>query len=359
MSLVLGDRMPFCAAVAADQRFYSFDAQAGRAAILVLAAAVSPERLAPIVEALVARRGEVSALGADLVVLRGYAAGPQAWTSGPGAAAGLTVALCPDAFLHACGVSGEAVRLVVIDRASVVLATWAAEGADPDGLALAALSAVRRCGGEAGDAHASPAPILALPALLDEALCRELIDRFDAAPTFDSGIAGLGPDGRPNHRLDPAKKRRRDWLVEPGDEIYGRIMERLARRCAPDIKRAFQHDVAHIDRLLVARYDDSGGYFHRHRDNAGEATAFRQFALSVNLNTGEYEGGDLVFPEYNDHRYRPGVGCGVVFSASLLHAATPVTQGARYVLLTFLHDEAAERLRLAIEAPAPAAEPVG
>ncbi len=67
----------------------------------------------------------------------------------------------------------------------------------------------------------------------------------------------------------------------------------------------------------------------------------------MNLNTGEYEGGELLFPEYNDHRYCPPAGGGIIFSASLLHEAAPVTSGRRYVLLTFLHGEAAEARRLA------------
>ncbi len=81
--------------------------------------------------------------------------------------------------------------------------------------------------------------------------------------------------------------------------------------------------MSHTDRILVARYDDSGGYFRRHRDNIGTSVAFRQFALSVNLNAEAYEGGYLLFPEYNDHRYRPRTGEGMVFSASLLHEGDP------------------------------------
>jgi predicted 2-oxoglutarate/Fe(II)-dependent dioxygenase YbiX len=50
----------------------------------------------------------------------------------------------------------------------------------------------------------------------------------------------------------------------------------------------------------------------------------------------------------NDHRYHPAVGEGIVFSASLLHEATPVTLGRRYVLLTFLHDARAEAHRVAV-----------
>ncbi len=97
---------------------------------------------------------------------------------------------------------------------------------------------------------------------------------------------------------------------------------------------------------MIARYDDTGGYFHRHRDNTSPHLAYRQFALSVNLNTGDYEGGALRFPEFNDVAYNPPAGAGIVFSASLLHEASPIIRGSRYVLLTFLHSAAAEARRV-------------
>ncbi len=64
--------------------------------------------------------------------------------------------------------------------------------------------------------------------------------------------------------------------------------------------------------------------------------------MTLNLNTGEYEGGHLRFPEYGPHLYKPGLGDAVVFSCSLVHQALPVTSGTRYVLLSFFFgDEAA------------------
>src|SRR6185437_3265810 len=131
-------------------------------------------------------------------------------------------------------------------------------------------------------------------------------------------------------------KHRRDIELGAGTPLHGEVMEVMARRCVPEIKRAFQKDVGFADRILIARYDDAGGYFKRHRDNAAPHTAFREFAVSLNLNTHAYEGGELLFPEYDDHRYNPPAGGAVVFSASLLHEAAPVTRGSRYVLLTFL-----------------------
>jgi predicted 2-oxoglutarate/Fe(II)-dependent dioxygenase YbiX len=118
-------------------------------------------------------------------------------------------------------------------------------------------------------------------------------------------------------------------------------MERLVRICLPEMRKAFHFEARHTDRILIARYDDTGGYFHRHRDNVAPSVSFRQFALSVNLNSG-YDGGYLQFPEFNSHRYRPSEGAGIIFSSSLLHEATPITRGSRYVLLTFFHNAEAQ-----------------
>ena len=59
--------------------------------------------------------------------------------------------------------------------------------------------------------------------------------------------------------------------------------------------------------------------------------------MSVNLNTEEYEGGHLVFPEYGNDGYRPATGEALVFCCSLLHEARPVSKGNRYVQLAFLY----------------------
>ena len=80
------------------------------------------------------------------------------------------------------------------------------------------------------------------------------------------------------------------------------------------------------------------GVFRAHRDNLSPATAHRRFALSLNLNAG-YEGGYLRFPEYGPHLYRPEAGGALVFACSHLHEVTEVSQGRRFVLLSFLFGE--------------------
>lgn len=151
-------------------------------------------------------------------------------------------------------------------------------------------------------------------------------------------------DGRTVGILDHGTKRRRDCLVED-PQLQAALRQRITRRIAPEMRKAFQFDPSRIERYIVACYDGGeGGHFRAHRDNTTPGTAHRRFAVTINLNDG-FEGGELWFPEFGPRRYRPPVGGAVVFSCSLLHEATPVTAGRRYATLPFLYDDAAAALR--------------
>lgn len=101
-----------------------------------------------------------------------------------------------------------------------------------------------------------------------------------------------------------------------------------------------------MERYIVACYDSAaGGHFRAHRDNTTKGTAHRRFAVSINLNAEDFEGGDLCFPEFGDRLYRPPTGGAVVFSCSLLHEARPVTSGRRFAFLPLLYDDAAAAIR--------------
>jgi hypothetical protein len=57
-----------------------------------------------------------------------------------------------------------------------------------------------------------------------------------------------------------------------------------------------------MDRHVVACYDaEIGGHFTRHRDYLNPDLEHRRFAVSINLN-GNYDGCDLIFPEFGDER---------------------------------------------------------
>ena len=85
-------------------------------------------------------------------------------------------------------------------------------------------------------------------------------------------------------------------------------------------------------------------FFRAHRDNTTKGTAHRRYAVSINLND-DFDGGEVVFPEYSSKGIKAPRGGAVVFSCSLLHAVTQVTRGRRFAFLPFLYDDAAAKLR--------------
>jgi predicted 2-oxoglutarate/Fe(II)-dependent dioxygenase YbiX len=192
------------------------------------------------------------------------------------------------------------------------------------------------------------APVLILPRVFEPEVCRRLIDTYEAAGGEPSGVM-RDVAGRTVGVLDDFK-RRRDVFIN--DEPFRQeLVARVARRLIPEIQRVFQFNATRIERYVVACYDSAeGGYFRPHRDNLSFATAHRRFAVSINLNAEEFEGGDLRFPEFGQRTYRPPTGGAVVFACGMLHEATPVTAGRRYAFLPFLYDRAGEQIREAYQA---------
>ena len=189
------------------------------------------------------------------------------------------------------------------------------------------------------------APVLHVPHVFEASLCRELIDRYERGPQYVSGMMH-DQGGRTVVVQDNLQKQRRDHeLSDPA--LLTELRQRLEWRLLPEIFKAMNFRATRIERYIVACYDESGGFFRAHRDNLNRGTAHRQFAVTINLNAQDYEGGDLVFPEFGVLTYRPPTGDAVVFSCSLLHEALPVTRGRRYAFLPFLYDEAAARVRQA------------
>lgn len=196
--------------------------------------------------------------------------------------------------------------------------------------------------GHAGvDLHA---PVLILPRVFEPELCRQLIELHQTEGGHVSGFM-RDIDGKTRLILDPAHKQRSDHdLTDPA--LRQATAARISTRLVPEVAKAFQFTATRMERYLVGCYDAAdGGHFRPHRDNTTAGTAHRRFAVTINLNAEDYEGGDLSFPEFGPRRYRAPTGGAVVFSCSLLHMVDPITAGRRYAFLPFLYDETAARGR--------------
>lgn len=179
----------------------------------------------------------------------------------------------------------------------------------------------------------SVAPVLMLPRVFEPDFCRRLIELWSSGERADGGVSS-----RYGNVMAADRKRTEDHIVRD-QALNKEISDRLAYRIGPELAKAFGWDWEFaFDAHVIISYSAEGGhYFRAHRDNAAPQTADRAFAVSLNLND-DFEGGELVFPEYGPTRYKPRAGAAAVFSCSLLHEALPVTRGRRFVVTTFFRN---------------------
>jgi peroxiredoxin len=206
-----------------------------------------------------------------------------------------------------------------------------------------ALGVIERLAAERRSVLMAPhPPVLIVPDVLSREDCQRLIKVYDTrGKTFVEPKHG-DDKMTTDYKMRIPEYGRADridhWLVEADTNQF--IDGRLQARLFPEIRRAFQYRVTRREMIRIGCYTGSrGGEQHGHRDDSEPIAAHRRFATSINLNTEDYEGGELRYPEFGDQRYRPATGAAIVFSCSLLHEAMHVTSGTRFVLLAFLFGE--------------------
>ncbi|WBV42187.1 2OG-Fe(II) oxygenase [Pseudoroseomonas cervicalis] len=289
---------------------------AGLSCVLLLGFAPAPA-------ALEQARQRAEALRARLfLVARG---GPD------GAAAGAVPRLFdPDGRVFAAlGLSGPAVAVISPRGRLALLRPGAAEALD------AVLETLPAPPAAAPEIRRAGAPALIVPEVLEPAFIQALLAHWEKGEKSRDRVATTAGQGQ----VQSIKRRTDVWLDDQG--LYATYRQRLERRVLPELWRAFRFRAASFEMPRIGCYEarDSGG-FGAHRDNRTPFTAHRRFAMSLNLNTGEYAGGALNFPEFGPELYEPPAGGAVLFCCDLLHAALPVTEGRRFAIFTFLTDAA-------------------
>lgn len=190
-----------------------------------------------------------------------------------------------------------------------------------------------------------PIPVLLLPNVFEPEFCRYLIGCYEANGGRESGfMQEVG--GKAVESYDAEWKRRRDFIITDA-ALIELIKARMGRRVGVMLQKTHRFTFSRMERHLIACYAaDDGGHFGPHRDDTVRATEHRQFAVSINLND-DFDGGAVSFPEFSPRQFKAPVGTALIFASSVLHRVSKVTRGRRYAFLPFLHDEAAEKLRIA------------
>ncbi len=339
--IVLGDPVPWFSAPLIGDGAFNLQVAAGRWIVLSFLGSPADPRALAEARALL---GDAKPFDDDRLVFYGVLTAPPDDASPYAAMSTPAVAFIADydgAISRAYG-AATMPRTIVLDPMLRAVADipwdYAAGHAPSVRSVLASLPAV-------DDSAGVPltAPALIVPRILDFQLCDFLVQFYDKLGGEDSGFL-LDSDGKTGTVVDYRLKRRNDLLIA-APELRDMIRGQIVRRLLPAIERFFQYQATRMDRYIVACYDAAvGGHFHRHRDNVNAGAQHRRFAVTINLNK-DYDGGDLVFPEFGRRVYRAPVGGAVVFSCGALHQVTPVSRGRRYAFLAFLYGEADAALR--------------
>jgi predicted 2-oxoglutarate/Fe(II)-dependent dioxygenase YbiX/peroxiredoxin len=226
---------------------------------------------------------------------------------------------------------GLRMRVIVLDPNQRIAATFDSRALPAAAEAMDAVAAAVRADGGRDQVVLTPmAPVLVLPRVFEPEFCAQVIRLWEKGDHKDSGVSSRYGNVNVSHL-----KQTEDYtVVEP--MMQKAISDRLAYRIGPELTKVFAFDRQFtFDSHVVLSYSAEGRHFFgAHRDNGAPTTADRAFALSLNLND-DFDGGELVFPEYAGIRVSPPAGGAAVFSCSILHQVLPVTRGRRFVLTTF------------------------
>lgn len=244
----------------------------------------------------------------------------------------------PEGALHrAAGLEGsaEAVTLLLDSILRLERTITAADGPSQADLALAHARA--RVKALPPSVVAAQPPVLVVPNVLDRDHCRRLIAYWEQGQKVENIVAS---SSERSNIANPKTKIRADVIIPDDSPESKDLIDVISRRLLPEVLKGFGFRVSRMQQFCVGCYDSSSrGYFAPHRDNTTPLTKHRRYALTLNLNTGEYDGGYLRFPEYGPQLYAPPAGGAVVFHCSLLHLVFPVTRGRRFALVAFFWGE--------------------
>ncbi len=361
--LEVGDRVPNLGWLDPEGERFNLgqDAHAGRPSVLLIHPAVSAPGAARDLARLRDLHGQFRALGVQIFVVTAEpapvnaAAGERLDLQFPilvdaSFAIGRALGLAPPGEAGRPAVQPEACILVVDPNQRIVRQLGLMDGRDPGGDPVQAALAFCEdwAAGQDPVVVTMQPPVLIVPNVLSAEHCSRLIRFWETGDRFEGGVANamLGA----NVPVEKAKVRGDVALADLGPEAK-ELFGIFKRRLLPEIQKVHNFRATRAETLRLGCYDVAdGGHFVPHRDDTTPYTAHRRFAMSLYLNTGRYDGGYLRFPEYGPQLYQPATGGAVVFSCSLLHEATPVTAGRRFVLLAFFYGEVEQAQRERVHA---------
>jgi PKHD-type hydroxylase len=169
---------------------------------------------------------------------------------------------------------------------------------------------------------------LVFPFFLSAEECASVIGLVDGECLFRGAMTLAVPNVR---ECDMA------WL--PHSDIKARwVAEKIFKFVSRMNLHTYRFDIDRRDQEFQLTRYQVGDYIDWHPDCGEAGAATRKLAVSIQLSdSAEYVGGDLEFSGGGTDAHVRDQGSIIIFPAFLMHRVTPVTQGTRWSLVTWLH----------------------
>lgn len=168
--------------------------------------------------------------------------------------------------------------------------------------------------------------------LYQPSACRSIVEQAKEVDAWKEAKVSEDAKGvfSPATRLEA----RRASVLAPArrSEISREFDEKMESLIKPFVKEVWGVHIRQHAETHFVRYRP-GNYYRPHSDT-GLHRSDRYFTIICYLND-DFEGGETSFPQLN-YRVAPCSGKAVIFPATYLHCAEPVTFGEKYVLVSWL-----------------------
>ena len=169
--------------------------------------------------------------------------------------------------------------------------------------------------------------------LFDPHECREIVKRLEQLGNWTEALI-----------REPAKEKDYNDVISPAARsaslpsseqvawIYSEFERRIDLQIKPVVKKLWQLDLNRQSDTQLLKYE-IGGHYRPHRDTGADLEK-RLFSVVCYLND-DFEGGRTLFPPLQ-YAVTPAAGLAILFPSTYLHGSEPVTQGRKFVLVSWL-----------------------
>jgi PKHD-type hydroxylase len=166
--------------------------------------------------------------------------------------------------------------------------------------------------------------IRTLKKFLTKEECNSIVEEFSKVNLF---TAGVGAD----YTGEKLKKVRDSEVVMVEIDWIKSKLESVLKN-----KIQFKgYELDEIEKFQFTKYTN-GGHYDWHTD-VGLNFEYRFCSIVIQLND-EYEGGELLYKDFNNNEIEFGKGIGnlFIFKSTIEHKVNPITEGVRYSLVSWI-----------------------